>query len=165
MRVEALKLAGQWKDLGGAFGRIPEIAGSADSSPALRAAALDALRQIGGAGATDTLTALSKPDRDPAVRRGAAVALTALDVPRGAAVVVDVAGTLNDEAQAQEFWRSVLPIKGSGKAFADRLASVTSLPQPAARAGMRVAREGGRNDLELVLALAKAGGFAADRAR
>jgi hypothetical protein len=68
---------------------------------------------------------------------------------------------LDQEQIAQEFWRSLLGIKGSGKHLA-ALLPTAGIPAAAARTGMRVAREGGRNDMELVLTLAKGAGLSAD---
>ena len=65
------------------------------------------------------------------------------------------------EPDAVAFWRTVLPAKGAGKAIAGALPE-TGLDPGVARAGMRVAREGGRSELDLVVALAKGAGLAAD---
>ncbi|MFM7803482.1 MAG: hypothetical protein ACKPGK_03185, partial [Verrucomicrobiota bacterium] len=78
----------------------------------------------------------------------------------GPALVATVQG-LDQEQTAQEFWRGLLPIKGAGKTLAPQLPA-SGIPQAAARTGMRVAREGGRNDMDLVLALAKGSGLSAD---
>jgi mono/diheme cytochrome c family protein len=76
-------------------------------------------------------------------------------------VVVAVARSLNDEPVAIEFWRRVLAVKGASKAVAEALPA-SGVPQSAARAGMRVAREGGRNEVDLVVALARSSGLATD---
>lgn len=161
VRIEALKLAAVWKDLGTHFAKLGELAGAPNSSPALRTAALDSLRAIGGKGALDTLSALSTSDKDITLRRQAVAALAALELGKSIPFIVEVAKSLTDETQAQDFWRSVLSAKGAGKAIAAALPA-SGLSQPAARAGMRVAREGGRNDMDLVVALAKGSGLAAD---
>ena len=161
VRVEALKLAAVWKDLGPYFPKLAALAGSAGSSPAVRTAAFDTLRAIGGSGALDALKTLSAANQEPAIRRQAVAALATLNLGAAVPAIVDVAKSLADETQAQDFWRAVLPVKGAGKAVAEVLPA-SGIPQPAARAGMRVAREGGRNDMDLVLALAKASGLAAD---
>jgi putative heme-binding domain-containing protein len=161
VKVETLKLAAVWKDLGPYFPKLAEAAGSAGSSPAVRTAAFDTLRAIGGKGALDALTALGAAGQEPAIRRQAVAALATLNLGQALPAIVEVAKSLSDETQAQDFWRAVLPVKGAGKAVAEALPA-SGIPQPAARAGMRVAREGGRNDMDLVLALAKASGLAAD---
>ncbi len=161
VRVETLKLAAVWKELGPYFPKLATLAGSAGSNPAVRTAAFDTLRAIGGKGALDALTALSAAGQEPAIRRQAVAALATLNLGQAMPAIVDVTKSLADETQAQDFWRSILPVKGAGKAIAEALPA-SGIPQPAARAGMRVAREGGRNDMDLVLALAKASGLAAD---
>ena len=161
VRVEALKLAAVWKDLGPYFPKLAALAGSTGSSPAVRTAAFDTLRAIGGSGALEALKALSAANQEQAIRRQAIAALATLNLGSAVPAIVDVAKSLADETQAQDFWRAILPVKGAGKAVAEALPA-SGIPQPAARAGMRVAREGGRNDMDLVLALAKASGLAAD---
>jgi putative heme-binding domain-containing protein len=161
VRVEALKLAGVWKSGGPAFDRIVDLAGATGSSDAARSAALGAVRSIGGAQAIAALSKLSGPEQSPAVRRSAAAALAGLDLGRAVPAVVSVARGIEDEAVATDFWRQVLSVKGAAKAIAEALPA-SGVPQPAARAGMRVAREGGRNEVELVVALAKSSGLAAD---
>jgi putative heme-binding domain-containing protein len=161
VRIEALKLAGEWKDVGPHFAKIVQLAGAPNSSAATRSAAFDTLRSIGGPGALDALAKLSAADQPADVRRQAVASFAALNLGRAVPSIVDVARSLNDETQAQDFWRSVLSVKGAGKAIAEALPE-SGLPQAAARAGMRVAREGGRSDLELVTALAKSSGLSAD---
>jgi putative heme-binding domain-containing protein len=161
VRLEALKLAGEWKDLGPAFAKLGAIAGAPDSSPAIRASAFNVLRSIGGQGAVDTLVALTATDKDPVVRRQAAATLAQLDVGNAMPRVVEIAKLTADETAALELWRGVLSAKGAAQWLRDGLAE-KSIPEPAAKAGMRVAREGGRNDVDLVVAFAKAGGLSAE---
>lgn len=163
VRVEALRLAAAWKDLGGSFPKLAQLAGAPSSDPATRTAAFDALRAIGGSGAFEALTALTAADKDPVVRRQATAALAALDLGKALPAIVEVSKSLTDENAALEFWRAVLGVKGAGKQIAEALPDQGINPA-AARAGMRVAREGGRNDLDLVVALAKGAGLAADTA-
>lgn len=161
VRLEALKLAGEWKDLGPAFAKLGAIAGASDSSQAVRAAAFNALRAIGGAGAIDSLVSLTSADRDRAVRWQAAATLAQLDLGNAMPRVVEIAKATTDESVALELWRGVLPAKGAAQWLRDGLAE-KSIPESAARAGMRAAREGGRNDVDLVVAFAKAGGLSAE---
>ena len=161
VRVEAIKLAAVWKALGASFGRLSEIAGAAGSSDAARTAAITALRSIGGKGAADALAGLAGEGKEPSVRWQAAAALAGLDLGRAVPVAVAVARSLNDETAALEFWRRVLAVKGASKAIAEALPA-SGVSQPSARAGMRVAREGGRNEVDLVVALARSSGLATD---
>ncbi len=158
-RVEAVRLAAVWKD-GGYVNPLVTVAGTAETSPAVRQASLEALRQIGGKDAQAALATLSK-SAEPTTRRMAVAALAGLDVGAALPSIVDVAKTPLDEAGALEFWRSVLAVKGSGKRIAEALPE-EGLNPVVARAGMRAAREGGRNELDLVLALSKGAGLGGD---
>ena len=170
VRLEALKLAGEWKELGPYFGKLGEIAGAPNSEPAIRGAAFDTLRAIGGKGSIETLAMLTAADKDPAIRRQAAATLASLDLGKAVPRVIEIARATTNETQALELWRGVLAVKGAGQALRDALdagrgsnaAGGSFLPEAVARAGARAAREGGRNDIELVVAFANAGGFAAD---
>ena len=161
--LAAVRLAGQWKDIGAAFARLGELAGAGATPPAVRTAALGALRQIGGPGALETLARLGAADRPAAVRRQAAAALAALDLGRAVPLIAELAPGLDTEPVALDFWRSVLGVKGAGQAIAAALPA-SGIPEAAARAGMRAAREGGRSDLDLVEALARGAGLAAGSA-
>ncbi|MBI3851457.1 MAG: HEAT repeat domain-containing protein [Verrucomicrobia bacterium] len=161
VRLEALKLAGEWKELGRYFPKLGELAASPNSSPTMREAAFNTLRQIAGKGAVDTLVGLTAADKDAAIRRQAAAALAAVDLGQAVPRVVEIAKATTDEAGALELWRGVLAVKGAGQSLRDALLE-KSLSAATAKAGMRAAREGGRNDVDLVVAFAKAGGLAAD---
>ncbi len=161
VRFEALKLTGEWKELGQYFPKLGEIAGSPNSSPTLRQAAFTTLRQIGGKGAVDSLVSLTLADKDAAIRREAVATLAAVDLGQAVPRIVEVAKATTEETAALELWRGVLAVKGASQPLRDALPE-KSLPEAAAKAGMRAAREGGRNDVDLVIAFAKAGGVAAD---
>ena len=163
VQVEALKLAAVWKDLGPAFGKLGELAGAPAATPEVRAAALAALRQIGGAGAVETLVKLAGPDREASLRRQAVGVLAALDLGKALPLIVDLAKSTADENAAVELWRAVLASRGAGKQIAEALPE-SGLSAAAARAGIRVAREGGRSELDLIVALSKGAGLAADSA-
>ncbi|MBL9134285.1 MAG: c-type cytochrome [Verrucomicrobiales bacterium] len=162
IRLEAIRLAGQWREIGAALEvMIGEVASRSEVSDDERAAIFESLRQIGGPSVIAGLKVLSEASREPRVRRPAAATLAALDMTAGVPVVIAVAGTLSDEASALAFWRAVLGIKGIGQPLREALEG-KSIGELAARAGMRVAREGGRDDIELVTALARAGGVSSD---
>ena len=161
IRLATLQLAAQWKDLGAHFPKIIQLAAAADSSPAVRSEAFNTLRMIGGPDAISALTGLSASGQSAAVRREAVGALAALDLGRAVPQIVEVAKSLHDESAAQDLWRAVLPVKGAGKAIAAALPA-SGIDPTVAKAGMRIAREGGRSDLDLVAALAKAAGLTTD---
>ena len=159
IQVAALRLAGLWKQA--AF--VSSVAGVLSSPslrPAVRDAALETLRQIGG---PDSLKALQGlvASSNPSLRRAAVASLAQLDLGAALPSIVAVAQESSEETEALAFWRSVLGVKGSGKRIAEGLPK-SGVPQPVARAGMRAAREGGRNDLDLVLALAQGSGLAGE---
>ena len=159
IQVAALRLAGQWRQA--SF--LPSVVGVLSGQnvrPAARDAALDTLRQVGGPEAVKALQGLVKSS-NPSMRRAAVASLAQLDLNAALPAVVALAQEPSDEAEALAFWRSVLGVKGAGKRIAEGLPK-SGVLQPVARAGMRAAREGGRNDLDLVLALASGAGLSGD---
>ncbi len=165
--IGALQLAAVWKDLGPHFPKLGQIASAPGTSPAVRSAAFQTLRAIGGAGAMETLSKLATESASSLARSQATAALAALDLNRAIDPAIALTKSLIDESEAVNFWRSLLPIKGAGKAIASALNGdpKAKVSAAAGRAGMRVAREGGRSDLELVTALALASGQASDSQR
>jgi putative heme-binding domain-containing protein len=165
VREQAVRLVGAWK-LPGSPSALGRLAGE-DSSGPVRQAALETLRALGGKESIAELSRLAALPR-PELRTPALAALAALDLSAALPGLLAVAPTLENESQAQDFWRAILPVKGSGKALADAFKAKSEAGEKnlvsaaGARAGMRVAREGGRNDLDLAFALARAGGLAAD---
>jgi len=158
VRAEAIRLAGLWKRDRFADLLLAAAAQGRVATPAERALVFEALRLQGGDRVRAGLAGLTDERIDPATRRVAALTLAALDAKKGFPRVVAEAATLGNEAEALEFWRAALAIKGGGPAIKEALGD-RRLPEVAARGGMRVAREGGRDDVELVAALARAGGL------
>jgi putative heme-binding domain-containing protein len=78
--------------------------------------------------------------------------VTALNVPKGAPEAVALLKEMKDENEALDLWRRLLRVKGAS----DELVKVmpkTGLPVVMAKTGLRAAREGGRNEAPLILAL------------
>jgi putative heme-binding domain-containing protein len=161
VRAEALRLAGVWKELGEYFPKLLALAGDPATPASLRPIIFETLRQIGGKGVVDGLAALTAPGHDPVIRRAAATTLAAVDLSEAVPRLIEIAKVTTDEAAALELWRSVLAVKSASQSLRDALPE-KSLPEAAAKAGMRAAREGGRDDVDLVIAFAKAGGVAID---
>ncbi len=159
VRLEAARLAGIWKE-SALVAPLTAMAGAPANSPAVRLAAFDALRQIGGPDAQTAVKNLAQAE-DPAVRRQAIAVWAALDLGAALPDIIDLSKTTDDESAALEFWRAVLANKGAGKRIAESLPE-EGLSSVAARAGMRAAREGGRNELDLVLALSRGAGLGGD---
>lgn len=158
VRLEAVRLAGGWKSLGQHFGELGKLAGDQSTSPALREAAFATLRDIGGRGAVDALVPLTTKGVEAGVRRQAVNALGALDLGRAIPPAIETLADTTTEADALGLWRSLLNIKGAAPALAKALPK-SGFPQVVAKAGLRAAREGGRNEPNLVLALTRASGI------
>jgi putative heme-binding domain-containing protein len=157
VRLNALRLAGQWKEVGGWLTPVAAIAGDPTVSNELRFAAFDVLGSLGGKDAADSIKGLiASPN--PSIRREAVIALSSVDLSRAIPGIVDQVKTIDDESVALEFWRGILKSKGVARQIVDALPE-KGLSPVAARVGMRVAREGGRSELDLVLALAKGAGL------
>ncbi|HTG43565.1 MAG TPA: PVC-type heme-binding CxxCH protein, partial [Verrucomicrobiae bacterium] len=153
VRARALRLAGQWK-LQNFAPALLEAAGSADAPATIRTAAFQSLREMGGKDAVAGLTKLSAKGNDLKVRTEAVAALSTVDLAKGVTLAVDLLPELQTEETALSLWRSLLANKGAAPALAQALPK-SGLPAPVVKAGLRVAREGGRNEPNLVLALAR----------
>jgi len=158
IRAEALKLAGTWKDLKQYFPQLVTVAGAADTPSALRQVAFDSLREIGGPGAIAGLLPLCGAEKPLEIRQKAVLALAALDLRQATPLAVAILAATPNENEALELWRSLLNLKGAAASLA-RALPASGFPAPPAKAGLRVAREGGRNEPELVLALTHSAGL------
>ena len=154
MRAEALRLAGTWKELKQFLPQLVTVAGAANTPPALRQIALDSLREIGGPGAIAGLLPLCGAEKSLETRQKAVAALAALDLRQATPLAVAILAATPNENDALELWRSLLSIKGAAASLA-RALPASGFPAAPAKAGLRVAREGGRNEPELVLALTR----------
>ncbi len=152
VRIAAVALAGDWK-LASQLPAILSLAASTANSEPLRDSAIDALRQIGGGPAVSALLNLAGNDPDVGIRRRALFALAGLDASQAVEpFLIDMAAT-ESEQQALELWRGVLNSRGMGRLVAKALGR-QPLPEWAIMAGLRAARDGGRNEPELLAALA-----------
>ncbi|PYJ08589.1 MAG: hypothetical protein DME25_01130, partial [Verrucomicrobia bacterium] len=152
IREQALRLAGNWK-----LRRfVPQLLAEAGASQSetIRKAAFEALREIGGRQVISELLPLTSKDKKTAIRQQAVLTLAALDLEKASRPAAEILIELTDEKEATEFWRSMLSVKGAGEKVAHALPK-TGLPPAMAKAGLRVAREGGRNEPDLVWALTR----------
>ena len=151
-RIEAVRLVGNWK----MEQFVPELIGVAESSEAadLRQAAFDSLRQIGGNKTISALEPLTAGTAALPVRKQAVVALASLSMDRAIRPATEILLGTTNENEAVDVWRSLLNIKNSGATLARELPK-TNLPPAMAKAGLRAAREGGRNEPDLVWALTR----------
>ncbi len=156
IRIAAVRLAGTWKDLKQYFPKLIELAGAPDTTPAVREAAFTSLREIGGKGVTDGLVPLIDTKHPVEIRRLAVQSLAALDLKQASPLALSVLADLPNEEDALNTWRSLLNNKGAAQVLTRALPS-TGLSATVAKSGLRAARESGRSEPELVLALTRAG--------
>jgi len=156
--VAAASLAGIWKQ-GALIGALMKYAGDPKSSNELRNAAFASLSQIGGEGAAKGLQSLTT-DKHPAhIRRHAVMALSGLGAGRAAKPFYGVVAGASD-ADALQLWRTLLRQRGAGNALAKSFPGRIS--QGAARAGLRAARETGRDEQLLIATLTPHAGLTID---
>jgi len=151
--VEALQLVGSWK-LGTFIPQLTAFAKETAGSSGLRQAAFNALREIGGKAVISALEPLTSKENAPAVRGQAVLTLAALDLEKATRPAVEMLMEMTNESNARDFWRNLLSIKNAGPVIAHALPK-TGLPAVMAKAGLRTAREGGRNEPDLVWALTR----------
>jgi len=164
VREAAVAWTGSLKDTS----KIPDLGrlAASDTSASVRAASFQSLRQIGGP-AVVTLLKTQAAQGPVESRPDAIAALAGLDANAAIAPLIALLPSIQEDTSALALWRGILAQKGIAKPIADALQAKTQatprfLPEAAARAGMRVAREGGRNEVELVVALASAAGLTGD---
>jgi len=157
IRAAAIRLAGTWK-LPAATPVLLRVAEASNSLAPVRQAAFDGLREIGGKEAVTGLRQLAQAPHDEQTRRMAAIALAGADLNGSMKEVLEAAKLPKTEDQALAYWRSLLSVKGAAPALARGLAK-NNLPEVSGRAALRVAREGGRNEPDLVIAIARASGL------
>ncbi|HAM70202.1 MAG TPA: hypothetical protein DCM86_00980, partial [Verrucomicrobiales bacterium] len=154
VRVAAVRAAGAWRTLGGRIADLSRMAGAATTSPALRTAVLEALKDLGGQPAVEALLTLSGEASPPAVRSQAVVALAGLKLEAAVPSAVQVLLKTENESESQSLWRSLLGVRGAAAALTHALPK-SGIPPAVAKAGLRAARESGRNEPDLVLALTR----------
>ncbi len=154
VRDAAFRLAGQWK----LATAVPSLAEAAIKGGTSGAAAMQALREVGGDAAVNALRSLAGKDRPADVRRLSASSLAAMDFARSEGLILGVLLDQSDETGSLGLWRSLLSIKGVPARITKALPK-EGIPAPVAKAGVRTSREGGRNEPELILALSRGAGL------
>lgn len=154
VRAEAIRLAGTWRVAGGLTQKLFEIIAAPNASPQILEAAFNTLRETGGRQVKEGLQNLTGEAFPFAVRRNAVTTWMALDRSAAAPVAIDLLSEIKSEADALQFWRELLAIKGAAETLTRALPKI-GLPSILATTGLRAAREGGRNESELVLALSQ----------
>ncbi len=153
VRRGAVELAGNWR-VDALAPQLIKLASAATEPADLVQAAFTSLRAIGGKAAIAALLPLTAPPNAPALRRQAVVALAGLDLNSVREPAVQLLNDLTDANEAVELWRSLLAVKGASAALTRALPK-TGLSPVMAKAGLRAAREGGRNEPDLLFALSR----------
>jgi putative heme-binding domain-containing protein len=153
IRAASLRIAGKWH-LQEYTDELLAIAGKPENATAVRSAAFQGLRDLGGNGAVEGLTKLAAAVSPQPVRVEAVKALAALDLAKATPLAIEVLTATENEEAALNLWRALLANKGAAASFTQLLPK-SGLPTPMVKAGLRAAREGGRNEPNLVLALAR----------
>jgi putative heme-binding domain-containing protein len=153
----AVRLAGAWK-IEAFSSQFLKLAGHESTPAEVRDAAFAALRDLGGRDVVSGLHALGQKTNPYAIRRQAVLTLAPLDLEQALPEMIDVIMATSPETDALALWRSLLDIKGAAAAITRALPN-SGLPTVPAKAGMRAAREGGRKEPALVLALARGAGL------
>lgn len=157
----ALKLAARWDGRHGYVEPLQQTLNAPNSTEEQRRLALVALRATGGDGVADVLSEVgSSPEHPASVRRTAALELARIDLARGVRLATTLLVGETDDAAAEALWRSMLNLRGAGRELARSL-PVAELNEAIVRTGLRVAREGNRDEPELVAALTQGAARAA----
>ena len=157
VQAAALRVIGTWK-LSSYTKDLLAIAANKTQPMRLREAAFFALREIGGAEIQAGLRVLIANADDETTRRQAVLAFAGINLRGALPLIVEVMSKADKEDEAIALWRAFLSLKGAAPAIARALPK-TGLPETAAKAGLRVAREGGRSEPDLIIALARAAGL------
>jgi putative heme-binding domain-containing protein len=157
LRASAARAVGAWK-LDAAGPKLESLALAADTSDAVREAAIDALAEIGGPASHKALDRLAAEGAPRSSRRFALAALATTD-PKAAAdrAASWLAGTI-DPTEAEALVTRFARLKNGPAVLAAALAGKT-LHADVAKLALRASRATGTEDPTLVQALRKAGGL------
>ncbi len=158
VQVASLGLAGTWKGLGAKYDGLVELASGRKTATPVRQAAINAIREIGGAKAVQVLKPLGQEKRNTEARHMAVTALAVLDINGAAPLAIQALDDCKTEAAALNLWRALLGVKNAESALAKTLPR-KRFSKVAAKAGLRAIREGGRSLQSLALALPSSAGL------
>jgi putative heme-binding domain-containing protein len=161
VRAAAVRLAGGWR-LAAATPRVRQLAADRGAPPAVRSAAIDALRDLGPDAVAALRTLATDPAEQTAVRRHAVVSLLATAPAEAVAPVRQLLADAAAEPDAAALWRAVLTAGNFGNRLAVEVRE-QPLPAPAATVGLRVAREAVGRHEDLVRILTRQSGDTAPR--
>ena len=149
------RLAGYWKTPDATL-YLTALAQPQQTAPAVRLAAIEGLRGLGGKDATTLLRDLTQAGQPLDIRRAACVALTAVNIEAGLDRASEVLAAIPDEPVLLATWRELLQVQRAADVLAKKLNDPSwakKLPQPVLAVGVRAAREGGRKTQALLQAL------------
>ncbi|MBI5775718.1 MAG: HEAT repeat domain-containing protein [Verrucomicrobia bacterium] len=161
VRIAALQLAGTWK-LAKFTTQMIQAAGDAKTSPAVRAAALTALRDIAGPGVVKDLQKLAGETQSSEIRREVVTTLAGLNFQAALPAVITTLKATTNEAEAATLWRALLGIRGAGAKLAAELPT-SGISADTAKAGLRPAREGNQNQALVQVLMQLAGLTVSDK--
>ncbi|QEG41050.1 hypothetical protein UC8_30680 [Roseimaritima ulvae] len=151
VRHTAMELVATWK-LASLVEALEAIAIDQQTEMPSRKFAVAALRGVGGAKSADALQRILTHTKAWQLRSDAVVALAALDAGRAAPLFYEVLDDSRDEAAAVALWRGVLAMKDAGQTLAGAIPE-KGISEASAQAGLRVLRDGGREEPGLLSAL------------
>jgi putative heme-binding domain-containing protein len=159
-QLSAIRLAGLWKveSLGEA---LKAIASSPQGSDAARAAALEALAEIGGAAGRASIEALTQGKTPGKIQAMAVAALTKLDVEAAAIRAVEVLREANSADDLSPLMAAFLNRQGGADKLAAAIAA-KDVPADAAKLALRTTYALGRTDPALVDVLSRVAGLNAE---
>lgn len=149
VRQAAIRLSGAWRESGKAIENLAAIAAANTTGADERQLAFNAMQEIGGTDCVEALLPLTSEGNPLEIRQPAVAALSAIDVGKAAPIVVEVLNAIDAENDALALWRDVLRKRGAATVVASAIGRTTLKPTAAA-AGLRVVREGGREEPELL---------------
>ena len=154
-RSNAIELAALWEPRGPALDALTQLALRDSGSRGERQAAIQALGRINIPESKDVLEGLAMNIDEPLdLRRAAALALTSRDLDRGARLALATLAETENEEDLLAGWRRLLTIRGAASRVTSSLPEY-GFPSLAGEIGVRVAREGGRSEPDLVIALSR----------
>jgi putative heme-binding domain-containing protein len=160
IRLAAVRLAGLWK-VEAAEETLGVIAQAPETSEPLRAAALDALADLGGASGRLRIAALAADDRPWNVRARAVAALVKLDIEDAARRVGIVLRDLTGDHDPSPLLEAFLHRQSGAARLAEEIGK-TQLPADAAKRTLRALYALGGADPALVSVLSQQAGLNAE---
>ncbi|WP_182866032.1 PVC-type heme-binding CxxCH protein [Stieleria mannarensis] len=151
VQAAAIELCGTWQ-LRKLIPTLTELAADEQLDLSTRSKAVGALRSCGGEAAIRALVSLLSDDATFEFKAALVAALAGTDGKRAVQPFYDTLAGVEDEASALTLWRAMLSAK-DGEALLVGTLPADGVSEVAARAGVRAAREGGRNAQALIDAL------------